>query len=115
SRWSKAGRTECAVGLFAFFSFGGPARSHLFFRPAPQSGSLCLSRMRYTLSFGLTDAVRRVVPHSGRRARGQVAERSKATGCKPVALWGYGGSNPPLSTRVRVTGRRSSVGRARPW
>ena len=29
---------------------------------------------------------------------GQVAERSKATGCKPVALWGYGGSNPPLST-----------------
>ena len=29
---------------------------------------------------------------------GQVAERSKATGCKPVAHSGYQGSNPCLST-----------------
>ena len=36
---------------------------------------------------------------------GQVAERSKAPGCKPVAPWGYGGSNPPLSTIRRASDR----------
>src|ERR1022692_1030963 len=29
---------------------------------------------------------------------GWVAERLMATGCKPVAPWSYGGSNPPPST-----------------
>ena len=28
---------------------------------------------------------------------GRVAERLMATGCKPVAPWSYGGSNPPPS------------------
>ena len=26
-----------------------------------------------------------------------------ATGCKPVAPWSYGGSNPPPSTRISYT------------
>jgi hypothetical protein len=30
---------------------------------------------------------------------GRVAERLMATGCKPVAPWSYGGSNPPPSTK----------------
>ena len=38
---------------------------------------------------------------------GRVAERLMATGCKPVAPWSYGGSNPPLSTRFDV--RRFSI------
>jgi hypothetical protein len=33
---------------------------------------------------------------------GRVAERLMATGCKPVAPWSYGGSNPPPSTKSFV-------------
>ncbi len=36
------------------------------------------------------------------RAQGQVGEWLIPTDCKSVAPWGYGGSNPPLSTRVFV-------------
>ena len=32
----------------------------------------------------------------------QVAERLMAAGCKPAAPWSYGGSNPPLCTRILV-------------
>ena len=30
-----------------------------------------------------------------------------AAGCKPAAPWSYGGSNPPLSTRIIVVSRFS--------
>ena len=30
-----------------------------------------------------------------------------AAGCKPAAPWSYGGSNPPLSTRIFVVSRFS--------
>src|SRR6185437_2105474 len=36
---------------------------------------------------------------AGRVAAGQVGEWLIPTDCKSVAPWGYGGSNPPLSTR----------------
>src|SRR3954462_1216327 len=43
------------------------------------------------------------IPIISSRFRGfaQVAEWLKATDCKSVAPWSYGGSNPPLCTRLR--------------
>jgi hypothetical protein len=35
------------------------------------------------------------------RVLGQVAEWLMAADCKSAAPWSYGGSNPPLSTRIK--------------
>ena len=40
---------------------------------------------------------------------GRVAERLMATGCKPVAPWSYGGSNPPPSTKFSQSFCREAV------
>ena len=37
--------------------------------------------------------------------KGEVVERLMALGCKPSVLRDYGGSNPPLSTRILGSGR----------
>ena len=49
-----------------------------------------------------------------KRSQAQVAEWLMAADCKSAALWSYGGSNPPLCTRVeggemRVSGARRKL------
>jgi hypothetical protein len=65
---------------------------------------------RFRTDYGLTgpppaNLLNAAVCYSGISLKGKpgrVAERLMATGCKPVAPWSYGGSNPPPSTRIAL-------------